>query len=953
MKPFLESLADHIIETSGKGMAQLCFVFPNRRSGLFFKKYLSSKTMQTTWAPEITAINDFICALSPLELADPVDALFELYDVYEKSVPNPDPFDEFYHWGEMMISDFDDIDKYLVEADQIFRNISDLKEVDELFGELEDEQVNFIRQFWANFHQGEITGEKKGFITLWNMLPGLYHKLKSQLENKGLGYEGMLYRNLADHFPDESLERLSYKKVVFVGFNALNACEKKIFKHLENSGKADFYWDYDNKYVNEDYWEAGKFIRQNMDEFKPYARLEAFDNLDKPKDIRIFDLPNDVLQAKNVTALLREKEWGNFDDHTDTAVVLCDEELLVPVLMSLPELVKDVNITMGYPFKNSTAYSFVDQLLTLQKNLHLQEQPGFYYKDVMGIMNHPFMKSIQSPDDTQLVDTVVKKNLIYIDKETLNGKLEKTIFRKLEGVGDFHAYFMDIAEIILSGLDDSQEDFQLTLDREYLFQFMISMNRINRLLEERKELDVIMFLRIIKKVIHQLRIPFAGEPLAGLQVMGILETRLLDFKNLVLLSMNEEIMPRKQGGMSFIPYTLRAGYNMPIREDKDAIYAYYFYRLIQRAEHIDLLYNSNSEGVKSGEMSRYLHQLKFENNLTPIRPVMDIKSFETEAIVILKNQAVQDKLAEFYNNEPKPYLSPSALNALIDCSLRYYLRYIAGIGEPKEVNEVVDASEFGTILHDSMKILYEEIMDPDTRMVQTEALRSLKKSKRPEEVLKETFSTVFFKGKRSAELLGRNIIIFRVMLKYILKIMEKDIEISPFKIESLEDFYKADIMISTQLGEKAVKIGGKIDRIDRLDGQLRVIDYKTGSANLSISSIDALFDNELRERNKAGFQTMLYAWLAGHVFKDEAVMPGLYVTKQMFSEAFNPGFTIGLKRDKRDITSFGEFEETYLSNLEHVLEDLFSEEIPFTQTENIESCKYCDFRKICRRTQFD
>ena len=950
MKPFLESVADYIIGTFGTGMGELCVVFPNKRSGLFFKKFLSEKAVRTTWAPEITTINDFMCGLSHLAVADPLEVTFELYDIYKSIVPEPEPFDEFYIRGELMINDFDDIDKYLVDAGQLFSNITDLKEIDQLFGGLEEEQVKFIRLFWRNFHQGALTGEKKEFLTMWSFLPVLYNRLTSALVSRGIGYEGMIYRQVAENFPEDGISRIGNPKVIFAGFNALNRCEKVVFQHLRNSGKGLFFWDYDRQYVDEEYREAGKFIRENLSAFKAPVDLEDFQNMSRRKDIRIFDLPDDVLQAKMVTRLLGENERINFSDHTDTAVVLCDEELLVPVLMSLPEAVKEVNITMGYPFKNTPAFSFIDQLLTMQMNLLHQEQAGYYYKDVLGILNHPFVKSPDLSGDSGLANAIIGNNLIYIDEQDISGKLEKAIFRKVEKSEEFSGYLTGILEIILSGINSGEDDLRASLDREYLFRVLITLNRLDELIRGRKDLEVVTMIRMIKKILSGLRIPFSGEPLAGVQVMGILETRLLDFRNLILLSMNEEVMPRGQAGLSLIPYNLRAGYGMPSREDKDAIYATYFYRLIQRAERVDLIYNSNPEGVRSGEMSRYLYQLMFEYGLTPIRPSLNIRTFEEKAIVISKDPDMMEKLNRYRDPQSQSYLSPSALNTFLDCSLKYYFRYVAGISEKEEVSESVEPAEFGTIIHGAIKTLYEEIKDPATGGIHSGSLQNLLKNGRPERVLRDVFQLVFFKGRKNSVLSGRNIIIFRVMLKYVLKVIEKDIEIAPVRLESLEKFYSRGISPGGLPGPVDVRIGGKIDRIDRCMDRLRVIDYKTGSASLSISSVEDLFDGSLRDRNRAGFQTCLYAWLVTEAFPGEPVMPGLYVMKQLFSQDFTPGFTIGKGREKSALVSFCDIEGPFISHLRNTLNGLFSEEVPFSQTENQDICRYCDYNRICNRT---
>lgn len=965
--PFLQLVADYLVDHYEGDLGDLCMVFPNRRSGLFFRKYLAERIAGTSWSPEITAINDFICNLSDLEPVDPIETNFLLYDIYKEKIKEPESFDEFFYWGEIMLNDFDDIDKYLVDAGQIFKNIKDIKEVDGFLGEFEEDQIRFIRQFWNNFHEGGQTDAKRGFLALWKLLPSIYEGLRIKLIEVGMGYEGMIYRDVAEKLDKGITDRLTCRKVVFAGFNALNSCEKRIFSHLKKAGRALFFWDYDRRYIKETYWEAGRFLRENLEQFPPESLPEDFEYLDQDREIRIFDMPNDILQAKMITGLLSKDERIGSDDAADTAVVLCDEELLVPVMMSLPDSVQDVNITMGYPFKNTPANSFVELLLTMQKNLHLKSTPGFYHRDVLAILNHPFMRREAGEDTSSLVARILENKLVNLYEKDFESDLGKLVFRKADHADDLHKYLREVTAGILESIDVGLKDFRSALDREYMFQFLTGMNRLNRIMKGREMPDLAVYIRFLRKIISGLRIPFSGEPLSGLQVMGILETRLLDFRKLVILSMNEDIMPGAQIGQSLIPYSLRIGYRMPTREDRDAIYAYYFYRLIQRADRVDLLYNSNTEGVKSGEMSRYLHQLKFKHELAPIRPVVNVESYSDKQIIIQKSPVILQKLGGFYEPEGTTYLSPSALNTFLDCSLKYYFRYMAGIGEKPEVNDSVDAIEFGNILHNTIKILYDNLKDPDSALIQPEELETLLGNQQPAEVLQKVFLKEFYGDREYEGISGTNILIFRVMLKYILKIIENDLAIAPFTVVALEDLYSRKIVINHQGRECNVRLGGKIDRIDRIpyhaaigtqrdksdEGRIRVIDYKTGSAILSFKAVDRLFDRNENGRNKAGFQTLLYAWLVKDLFPEEHIIPGLYVMKNLFNDEFDPAFYIGQRSDKKRLDSFSDVEHEFGSLLLQTVTDLFDPDIAFVQTENEDNCKYCDYRRICNRAPFD
>jgi len=955
MQPILESLALHLIRTSGPDLGEIRIVLPNRRAGLFLQRHLARHSKQVHWSPRIYAINDFINEISQLNICDTVELLFTLHDIYSNCVELPDPFDEFYYWGEIMLKDFDELDKYMVDAHMLFSNIIDLKELEEPLAGLEPEQIQFIHQFWEGFHEGERTMEKEQFLQMWKLLPLLYHRLREVLMSRKEGYQGMQYREIAERIGKGEMKHPIKGRIIIAGFNALNGCEKKIFSWLEKLG-AEFFWDYDHQYTDDDSSEAGLFMRGNIKQFPENMKLEDFRGLDQEKQIRIFELPTDVLQAKTVHRILEQKDKVHVRECTDTALVLCDEELLMPVVMSLPETVDEINVTMGYPLKSTPVYSFIDSLLRMQHNIRISREgvEQFYHKDVTSILLHPYMRLLDEGSGQSLLDNMIRNNLIMVERQLFTGVLEQKIFRDVEGAEVLLEYLREIFQQILESLSYQEEKIHQELDREFIFQLLVLLNKLETIIASRPTITTAILERLFRKMLSVLRVPFEGEPLSGLQVMGILETRLLDFKHVILLSMNEEVMPASHRGQSYIPYTLRIAFRMPAREDMDAIYAYYFNRLLQRADKIDLLFNSGSEGVRTGEMSRYLYQLIYGRGIQVIRPGMEVMARETLPLVVSHSPDVERKLERYtLNGREKKYLSPSAINTYIDCSLKFYLRYLAGIGEPDEVKEELDSAGFGTVVHESIRILYHEIADRHKGVITGAELEKMTRSELLEQVLRKVFLDFHFKGRKRATIEGRNIIIFRVMLRYLEKIIQTDIKAAPITLVSVEDTYTRNMKI--RVGERnfEIRMGGKIDRVDRIGDILRVIDYKTGNARQGFSSLDSLFDSSLGNRNGAAFQTLFYAWLVADKYSEESIMPGLYVMKALYEDTFDPALTMGSYSQRTRIDSFSEFEEEYLGLLKEVLVTMFDPGTPFIQTGQDQNCRYCDFAEICNRKFID
>jgi len=932
MQTILESLARHLVETAGEEKSETRIILPNRRAGLFLQRNLSKFSNSVAWTPRIYAINEFISEISSLDEADPVESVFLLYDLYKDLKEEAEALDEFYHWGEILLHDFDEMDKYLVDSELIFRNIADLKEIEEPFAGIDPSRLAFIRQFWEGFYAGDETPEKKHFLEIWKILPIMYKGLREELLTRGEAYQGMQYRQIADSIDSGQLT-CPDGRIVVAGFNALNACENKIFSWLQEH-ETEFFWDFDHHYTDDPGNEAGRFLRTNLQRFPPEVQLESFDSLDDQKEIRIFELPSDLLQAKTVHRILEGREIPPKADCTDTAIILCDEELLMPLLMSVPETTGEINVTMGYPMKSTPVSGFTEALLSLQNNLREAKDGSlsFYYKDVQTILLHPYMERPDAGNGGGLLDEIAKRNLIQVDQALFQSDFEGMIFRKVSGPKDLVVYLREIFLHILEIFVDEEDKLLPELHREFVLRILMQLNRLETLISSHPEIPGAVFERLFRKMLSQLRIPFEGEPLSGLQVMGILETRMLDFRHVILLSMNEEIMPASQFRHSYIPYTLRLAFGMPSREDMDGIYAYYFNRVIQRASHVDLLFNSTSEGVRTGEMSRYLHQLIYMRGVEIRRPGVEVMARETVPVVVSFTPEIDQKLQRYTKgSEGEKFLSPSAINSYIDCPLKFYLRYIAGIGEADEVEEEIGAAGFGTVVHESIRELYEDLTGGGKGVIRKEDLEALKGSERIVEVLTRTFMEHHYRGRKNAVPEGRNIIILKVMQAYLEKIIDCDRQIAPFELVSAEKSYQRYFEIGKEGQKREVRIGGLIDRVDRVGGVLRVIDYKTGNAKTTFSDLESIFRGELTSRNSAALQTLLYSWLILEEHPDEPVSPGLYVMKSLYDTQFDPRLVMGSHSRKEYIDDFAKFEEVYLAKLEEILLSLFNPEVDFNQ----------------------
>ena len=611
MQSFLQLVAHDLYAKIGNDLSRTVLIFPNKRANLFFNEYLAGESDQPIWSPAAMSISDLFQKLSVQKTGDPIRLVCELYKVFKEETESQETLDDFYFWGELLISDFDDVDKNLVDADKLFSNLQDLKSLMDDYEFLDKEQEEAIQQFFRNFSIERRTELKEKFISLWDKLGTIYHHYRKNLTELGIAYEGMLYRNVIEQL---NTDQLKYDKYIFVGFNVLNKVEKEFFRKLQKADKAIFYWDYDIFYTQQiKKHEAGEFINRNLKDFPNELPASYFDSLKKPKKIRYISASTENAQARFLPEWIRTT--FSSDNEKENAVVLCNETLLLPVLHSIPEEVKNVNITMGFPLAQTPVYSFINAAMELQTNGYRFDTGRFTYETVSAILKHPYTRQLSTKADI-IERELTKTNRFYpLPSELKQDEFLANLFTPRNGIKELCDYLIGLIKDIstLYRKEGEYNDIFNQLYRESLFQSFLKINRLYSLIESGElNIQTHTLKRLISKVLTSSNIPFHGEPAIGMQVMGVLETRNLDFRNLVMLSLNEGQLPKTGGESSFIPYNLRKAFGMTTIEHKNAVYAYYFYRLIQRAENITLLYNTSSDGLNRGEESRFMLQLLVE-----------------------------------------------------------------------------------------------------------------------------------------------------------------------------------------------------------------------------------------------------------------------------------------------------------------------------------------------------
>lgn len=961
MKPFLYQIASLFYTTYKAQISRFVFVFPNQRTGLFFQKYLSEVSPKPLFSPTILTINDLFVQLSGKQTADRISMLFKLYKIYLYHSGSTETFDEFLYWGEMLLNDFDDVDKYMADARMLFTNVTDLREIENDFSFLSPEQIAAIRTFWSSFYPKGDSPNQTEFLAVWKTLYTLYNEFRETLAAENKGYEGMIFREVVEQLEQNTCRDLPYEKIVFVGLNALSVAEERFLIQLQKRGIADFYWDYASPKVKDRNNKASYFVERNLRQFPSQLVLEQDSEVTSETKIDVIGIPSGIGQAKHVYNILNDlckEDDMDAEGALRTAVILPDEHLLIPVLNAIPEQIKRINVTMGYPLAGTPIASLMEFILALQKNVrYVNRQPTFYFRDVLPILNHRYVTVTSPVIITQLVKDIVENNKIHIAYTELNKTpLLSILFTPITTVESFSDYLIQVLQVLnkmMTNKTEEEEEEETTqrtndIEQEFIFHYFATVNRMKEVIQEANiEMKIETYFRLLKRMTETITIPFKGEPLSGLQIMGVLETRALDFDRIIILSMNEGIFPLKKAANSFIPYNLRRGFGLPTYEHQDSVWAYHFYRLIYRANHISLLYDTRNNGLQTGEVSRFVHQLRYHYE-EPIQNkliVYNVASSKTPALQINKTEAVMAQLAT-YQQGGKRMISASAINTYLDCPLKFYFSVLEGLQEEKEVSETIESDVFGSILHKVMEMLYKPLCG---KLVTADLLKIIRQDKITlSATINQAFAEVFFKTDTVRPLTGQNYLIGEMIRKYVEKIIERDSKLTPFYYLESERKIKKTITLTDK---REIQLKGIIDRVDKVGNTIRIIDYKSGSGTTLFSTIENLFNKEEKERSKAVMQVFLYAWMYGVTSTENTLQPGIYYMRSLFSHTFNPGiFQRTEKRGKNEqVLDFADYYTEFEAGLRNCLDEIFGKETPFVQTKNTKNCSYCPFKTICGR----
>ena len=970
MTPFLKQVADHYYN-AGK-IEEKCFVFPNRRSMVWFRKHLCSAVKDVPLlAPQMLTINDFFSRVSGVPASDRVRLLLELYDSYKALNPKAESLDEFIFWGDVILADFNDVDKYLVDPKQLFANVADFKALQDTFEYLTDTQREAIKGFLSHFNDqsGKLTVDlgtddpdvKGRFLQIWNILYPLYVSYNKSLADKGMAYEGMVYRSLAERLKNMSVEDVFQDifhegtTFVFVGLNALNECEKTLLRKLRDAGKAEFCWDWSGDMIKDPQNRSSFFMADNVLEFPQAARWDP-EGVECP-EINVISVASSAGQAKRLPDILCQRTGAP----EECAVVLPDEGLLKSVLNSIPEEIHDINVTMGLPMNGSLFYTMMADISAIQMHAVKRKDTWlFYHKQVWDLFSSEIFRKAADEKTMEIVAKVKENARYYIPKEELAGTLlMDVIFRPVimdpkmastAQIASFAQYQKDVIEAIAPAIAD---DASLALELEYAKEYY---KCINVLFEIRPEVLPMTYLRLLGQLLSSVSVPFRGEPLKGLQIMGPLETRALDFKDLVIMSANEGVFPRRSVSSSFIPPELRKGFGMPTYEYQDAVWAYYFYRMISRAEKVWMLVDSRTEGLKSGEESRYIKQLEYHFGVPLKRFVVKFGSMKTASLPdIVKTEEDVARIKD-------TVLSATTLQNYLACPAKFYYGTVKGLEAEEEVAESLDYGMFGTVYHDTMRALYtsEEAMDPEFVFndreprggLNGEALKTVSQSyiegwlSRKEDI-KAKVKALIMMQLNTIEVSGRNLVVADVIVRYIIKTLQRDLELLKKEGRDSFEILGREIRVAGEFCGQRFK--GFIDRLDSFkEGQARVVDYKTGKVLEDDENIhdgnaeeiaEKIFNPDMKNWPKIALQFYIYDMLVQSrpEVRGREICNCVYSTAHLFKE---PPVTVPMNR---------KFYEAVSAKLEAMLAQMYDTSVPFRRTDDEKTCSYCDFRMICGR----
>lgn len=943
----------------GTDMSRIVVVFPNKRAALFMNEYMARMAGKPMWSPAYTTISELFGKHSEYVVGDSIKLVCDLHKSFVKCTGIDETLDHFYGWGQLLLTDFDDIDKNMADADKIFCNLKDIHELDDL-SYLTDEQRELLKRFFANFSHDQETELKKRFLSLWSHFGDIYHDYNQRLRNQGIGYEGAIYREVATRKDIE----LEYDTYIFVGFNLLQKVEQELFANLKKAGKAHFYWDFDTYYMprnNSAYTNAaGKYIAMYLEDFPnelDVCSADIYQNMRRPKDVSFVMASTENIQARYASQWLREE--GRCLAGRKTAVVMCDEAILAPIIQSLPPEADKVNITSGFPLGMTPIASFVSLLLDTYTSGIAGKGTCYRAQYASKLLRHAYTRYI-SDKANDVYATIKEQHLVYPDHATLtmNGEDQGlALLFKTINIGNVH--LLHHVETIIKLIGVNAKDTEDAFLQESVFRMYTIINRLEQLAANGDmDVDINTLRRLIKQLIAAATIPFHGEPVVGIQIMGVLETRNLDFKHLLLLSCNEGNMPKGVNDSSFIPYAIRKAHGLTTIDNKVAIYSYYFHRLLQRAEDITIVYNNTTDNGHTGEMSRFMLQMMVDGQqkIKHYNLLADNSPIAHKPKSVSKTGSIKEKL------DGMKSLSPSAINRYIKCPLMFFYQYVASIKEPDCEDDVVDNRMFGNIFHKSAQLIYDDIMSHNNGRIEKASIQKYLNTKGLlESIVDRAFNEELFKVKnsmRSPYYNGLHLINRKVLIEYLRQLLHSDQRTAPFEMLALEDAVYTQIAFETEDNNvRKIRIGGIIDRLDRVTdartgvSTIRVVDYKTGiQATRKIKEIEEIFSdmNISQKHSDYYLQAILYSLIVDNSTKynkqKDCVSPALLFVKQASKENYDPVLEI----DSQKIANVREYKVEFEQHLKEVLHDIFNTNLPFTPTTDNTRCDKCAYRRICK-----
>jgi len=941
---FIKSLARQCHETFGDDCGDLTVIFPNKRAGLYFSKYLAELIDKPIWSPKVCSLEEFVYDQCDTALGDDLQLNLLLYKVYGRLNQQAESFDHFYSWGEMILKDFNDIDNYLIDVDHIFRVVKSQKDLDESFYFLSDEDQKIIQRFWKGFLPTP-SKTQSDFLKTWKILKDLYLLYGADLDRKKIAYKGKIFRHFSDTV---DLETIGEKPNWLAGFNAFTRAEEKIVKAILKGKHADIFWDIDTYYIEDKNQEAGFFFRQYAKDplFKQSIERDLSGKIGStPVKFELAAAPLSMAQVKYGCQKLESWIGEKGMKPEETVVVLPDERLLLPLMDSLPiqKLADEPNVSMGLALNNTRLFKLFEAVLKLTERSTGSESLRF--DALFSLFPYADLLDLNERDLDAFRSEAIEKNRVYLSKNLIRERLPELSWCVAE-----YTDTTKLLEVLVQFLDRTAD----RLNKIELAGAAQLKNQLRRIVNSMSDFKVNLEIKSLRKIFLKLgnvtKITLAGDPISGVQIMGALETRNLTFKNVIILSMNEGTWPTDASGSSFIPYNVRKAFDLPVQTHQNAMQSYLFYRLLHEAENVCITYNNISEFNQNGELSRYLRQLGYESDLSISKTTVanPVSLNYIKPIVIQKKNELWEKLTKYLINggQHQKRLSPSAINTYLDCRLKFYFNYVEGIKEPDEIKDDMDPSLFGNLIHATMENLYVPFIGKQVSRGDFTTIRQNKRS---------AIESAFKKFNMAVEdnhqigLPASQVIAHEVISTFVDAILKYDLAHSGFKILALEaEDYYFDFAIESDGQPVTVGLKGIIDRIDQKDAITRIIDYKSGRDTQRLGKLEKMIDREATDRKKAAFQLLYYCMLydENNPVGAQNIVPGMFNSHDLFSK----DFSTSLKMNQKNLQSYGEVKVDFQAVLSELLTEIFDPQIPFDQTKDERKCGYCSYSGVCMRS---